>query len=74
MQSDSERQPFNIGRFLAPVFASPIVFIPLLGAFQSMDIDITNLTLPKIMVFFVAFENGFFWKEVVDNHQKRTKP
>ena len=65
-----EREPFDLGAFLAPVFASPLVFLPLLGAFQNSQVDLVNLTLPKFMVFFVAFENGFFWKEVVDNRRK----
>ena len=65
-----DRDPFDIGSLLAPVFASPLVFIPLLGAFQNSQVDLASLTLPKMMVFFVAFENGFFWKEVVDNRRK----
>ena len=65
-----DRDPFDVGSLLAPVFASPLVFIPLLGAFQNSEVDLTSLTLPKMMVFFVAFENGFFWKEVVDNRRK----
>jgi hypothetical protein len=65
-----DRDPFDLGALLAPVFASPLVFIPLLGAFQNSQVDLATLTLPKMMVFFVAFENGFFWKEVVDNRRK----
>jgi len=73
LKSKREREPFDWGNFLAPVFASPIVFVPLLGAFQNADIDLTKLTLPKFMVFFVAFQNGFFWKEVVDNRAREQK-
>jgi hypothetical protein len=69
-QPKSESTAFDIRGFLAPMFASPLVFIPLLAAFQNAEVDLTNLTLPKFMVFFVAFENGFFWKEVVDNRRK----
>jgi hypothetical protein len=64
------RPRFDFGRFLAPLLVSPIVFIPVLAAFQSADVDLANLTLPKYMVFFVAFENGFFWKEVLENRMK----
>jgi hypothetical protein len=64
------RPRFDFGRFLAPLLISPIVFIPVLAAFQSADVDLANLTLPKYMVFFVAFENGFFWKEVLENRTK----
>jgi hypothetical protein len=73
MKPATTRQPFDLGTFIAPVFASPIVFIPLLGAFQNADVDLANLTLPKYMVFLVAFENGFFWKELVDNRIKARK-
>lgn len=57
------------GLFVAPVFASPIIFLPLLAAFQSVDIDLAKLTVPKLMIFFVAFENGFFWKAHFDSRQ-----
>ena len=66
------RQKWDWGCFIAPVFASPIVFIPLAAAFQNVDIDLTNprLKLPQLMVFLVAFENGFFWKEYFDRKRK----
>ncbi len=64
---------FDLGKFLAPIFISPIVFIPLLAAFQSTDIDLANLTLPKYMVFFVAFENGFLWKQVFEKRGAEQK-
>lgn len=67
------RPPFDIGALLAPMLASPLVFIPLLGAFQSADIDLANLTRPKLMIFLVAFQNGFFWKEVFDNRRRARK-
>ena len=71
MNPKGKRPPFDLGVLLAPVFASPIIFVPLLGAFQNAEIDLAKLTTPKLMVFLVAFENGFFWKEVVENHRKR---
>ncbi len=64
------RRKFDLGVFFAPVCASPIVFIPLLAALQNADIDLMKLTAAKMMVFFVAFENGFFWKDYFDNRQK----
>jgi hypothetical protein len=64
---------FDVGGFLAPLFASPIVFIPLLAAFQDSGLSLAHLTLPKYMVFFVAFENGFFWKEVFENRRQDVK-
>jgi hypothetical protein len=70
---ERSRQPFDLGNFLAPILVSPIVFIPLLGAFQSVYVDLANLTATKLMIFFVTFENGFFWKEFFDNRQREQK-
>ena len=65
-----KKKKFDFGSFVAPVFASPIVFIPLMAAMQNADIDLSELTLPRMMVFFVAFENGFFWKDLIDHRRK----
>jgi uncharacterized membrane protein len=69
-QPKKERKEFEWGLFLAPIFASPIVFIPLLSALQNANIDLSNLNTTKMMVFFVAFENGFFWKEYFDHRRQ----
>jgi hypothetical protein len=54
--------------FLMPILVSPIVFIPLVtiagevgggGAF----------THAKLMVYLVAFQNGFFWKHFFDQRR-----
>ena len=65
------RPKWDWGLFVAPMFASPIVFIPLLATFQSAGIDLKHLTTPRLMIFFVAFQNGFFWKEFFDQKQKQ---
>jgi hypothetical protein len=69
-QPKRRRKKFDFGLFIAPVFASPIIFIPLLSALQNANVDLRQLTTVKMMVFFVAFENGFFWKEYFDNRRK----
>ena len=69
-QPKQEREKFDWGLFIAPVFASPIVFIPLLAALQNAEIDLQHLTTTRMMVFSVAFENGFFWKEYFDHRRK----
>jgi uncharacterized membrane protein len=51
------------GQFLAAAFASPIVFVPLLVALLDAHVDFAALTAARMMVFFVAFQNGFFWQE-----------
>jgi peptidoglycan/LPS O-acetylase OafA/YrhL len=71
-QPKAVRPKFDLGIFLAPIFTSPIIFIPLLSAMQNANIDLHNLTTPRLMVFLVAFENGFFWKELFD-HRRRLK-
>jgi hypothetical protein len=70
VKTKSARPPFDAGNFVAPMLASPLVFIPLLGAFQDTYVDPANLTVPKVMIFLVAFENGFFWKEIFDNRRR----
>ncbi len=42
----------------------------LLAALQNADVDLENLTAPRMIVFLVAFENGFFWKEYFDHRRK----
>ena len=63
-------KPFDLGLFFAPVFTSPIIFIPLLAALQNAEIDLTRLDAPRFMAFLVAFENGFFWKEYFDHRRE----
>ena len=62
----AERKQWDFGLFIAPVFVSPIIFIPLLTAFQQADND-----SPRMMIFLVAFQNGFLWKEYFDQKRKK---
>ena len=71
--SKRKTKRFDMGLFIAPIFTSPIVFIPLLAALQNAVVDLQNLTTPKMMLFLVAFENGFFWKEYFDHRQELKK-
>jgi hypothetical protein len=68
MNPESERKPFDFGIFIGPVFASPVVFIPLYLAFQNTNIGATSSQFAPLLV---AFENGFFWKEVFDNRKRQ---
>ena len=52
---------FDLMSFLMPIFASPIVFIPLLTLTSEVAIG-GAFARPKLMVYLVAFQNGFFWK------------
>lgn len=66
----ARRKKFDVGVFLAPVFASPVVFIPLLAALQKVELDFSRIDAAAVMVFFVAFQNGFFWKEYFDHRSQ----
>jgi hypothetical protein len=55
--------------FMMPIFASPIVFIPLLTITEEMALS-GAFTKAKLMVYLVAFQNGFFWKSFFDQRQK----
>jgi hypothetical protein len=66
----ARRRKFDLGVFLAPVFASPVTFIPLLAALQKVELDFSRIDAAAVMVFFVAFQNGFFWKEYFDHRSQ----
>lgn len=68
------RLPFDVGTFVLPMLVSPFVFLPLYVAFQSSSVDPTNLAAPKLMIFLVAFENGFFWKAFFDGRRREHEP
>jgi hypothetical protein len=70
----STRLPFDLGNFAFPFFAAPIIFIPLFGAFLDAGVDLNKLTPPKLMIFLVAFENGFFWREVFASQRRKQRP
>jgi hypothetical protein len=72
-QPQRKRRKFDWGVFLAPVSASPIVFLPLLASFQNSEVDLSKLDVPRLMIFFVAFQNGFFWKEHFDQRQREAE-
>ena len=65
-----KRFTFEPMSFFMPIFASPIVFIPLLAIMSDVS-DGGAFTHGKLMVYLVAFQNGFFWKSFFDQ-QKRT--
>lgn len=71
LEQPNMRKKFNFEAFIAPVFVSPIVFLPLLGVIQSLVGELQNLTTnTKIMLFLVAFENGYFWKVIFDQTKR----
>jgi hypothetical protein len=60
---------FVLMDFLMPIFASPIVFIPLLTITADMAQG-GAFTRSKLMVYLVAFQNGFFWKSFFEQRRK----
>ena len=54
---------------LLPIFASPIVFIPLLTLTSDIG-DGGAFSRAKLMVYLVAFQNGFFWKTFFEQQRK----
>lgn len=57
--------PFSWLTFIKPIFISPIVLLPIIGA-----IDYENLgPIQQVSLAFLAFQNGFFWKEIYNKVQ-----
>ncbi|HLC17141.1 MAG TPA: hypothetical protein VJL89_13035 [Thermodesulfovibrionia bacterium] len=71
-QPERKRIKFDFGVFIAPIFASPLIFLPILATLLSTDIDPSKEVQSRIILFCVAFENGFFWKDYFD-HKRMTK-
>jgi hypothetical protein len=70
-KKDRDKLKKDWGGFIAPICVSPIVFIPLATLLQNVRIDFTNPSITSIMSLFIAFQNGFFWKEIFDHHRKK---
>ena len=64
----NKKLEFDAMSFLMPIFASPIVFIPLLTLTSEVALG-GAFTRPKLMVYLVAFQNGFFWKSFFEQRR-----
>ena len=64
----NERLELNWTTFLMPIFASPIVFMPLLTLTSEVGMG-GAFTRAKLMVYLVAFQNGFFWKSFFEQRK-----
>lgn len=56
------RGRFDVGGMVKTVLVSPLIFIPLVASLQSANVDPVKLNAPRLMLFLVAFENGFLWR------------
>lgn len=61
------RQKFRWLLFFKPFFISPIVLLPLIGAINFDSIEHVQL----ISLCFLAFQNGFFWREIFNKALKQ---
>lgn len=61
---------FDTLTFLMPIFASPIVFIPLLTLTSEIGAGGGAFTRARVMVYLVAFQNGFFWKQLFEQRRQ----
>jgi hypothetical protein len=68
----NKKLEFDVMSFLMPIFASPIVFIPLLTLTSEVAFG-GAFTRPKLMVYLVAFQNGFFWKSFFEQRRAEAK-
>ena len=60
--------------FFMPVLASPIVFIPLVTIAGQVPSTGGIFTRAHVMVYLVAFQNGFFWKHFFDRRRPEAAP
>ncbi len=67
----STRRKFRWRPFIKPFLASPIVFIPLVSAYQNALTSLDAFELGDLMLLLVAFQNGFFWKVVFDKREEQ---
>jgi hypothetical protein len=68
----SERARFRWHLFVKPVLLSPVVFLPLLAGLQD-HLDGGPWNLARLMLLFIAFQNGFFWKTLFDAQAGRIR-
>ncbi len=53
---------FDWRTFVKPFLVSPLVFVPLAASLQNAKVDLSHFDIPLLMLFLVAFENGFLWR------------
>lgn len=65
------RRKFRWRAFIKPFLASPIVFMPLVSAYQKALTSLNAFELGDLMLLCVAFQNGFFWKVIFDKREEQ---
>lgn len=69
-QQGAKKLKFNWLAFVMPILASPIVFIPLVSLAGEVPAVGGPFAQAKVMVYLVAFQNGFFWKHFFDQRKQ----
>jgi hypothetical protein len=63
------KKPFSWRKMLTPLVISPIVVLPLLASVQkSGDLE----TIQIVSFAFLAFQNGFFWRSIMEDARPST--
>jgi len=60
----SSKEKFNWAAFFKTLIIAPIILLPLIGSIQGSS-DLATFQL--ICFGILAFQNGFFWKEALEN-------
>ena len=63
------RGKFELLTFVMPMLVSPIVFIPLLTLTSELGAG-GAFTRARLMAYLVAFQNGFFWKQLFEQRRQ----
>jgi hypothetical protein len=53
----------TLAEFLKPLVVSPLLIAPLVGVMETTGFEV----LTMLSLFILAFQNGFFWKEMLKN-------
>jgi H+/Cl- antiporter ClcA len=56
------QRKFDWGSLVKPFLVSPLVFVPLAASLQAANVDLSTFNIPLLMLYLVAFENGFLWR------------
>jgi hypothetical protein len=62
LDAKPEERKFDWRSFVKPFVVSPLVFMPLAASLQNAKIDLSSFNTPLLMLYGVAFENGFLWR------------
>ena len=59
---EGEDFKFSFKGFIRPLIVSPLIFYPLLSLFDLCNFELNFTTPAGIIMYFIAFQNGYFWK------------